>query len=87
MMVERTNAERQHCYIARLKALAAAEARVQEMGWHNATEADKNNAFKLFTSWKSAFEPSRVTRQRRIAGSCSRVARCATLPREARRIG
>jgi hypothetical protein len=36
--------------------LAAAEARVQEMGWHNATEADKTNAFKLFTSWKSAFD-------------------------------
>jgi hypothetical protein len=53
MMVERTNAERQHCYIARLKALAAAEARIQEMGRHNATEADKDNAFKLFTSWKS----------------------------------
>ena len=52
-MVDRTNAERQHCYIARLKALAAAEARVQEMGQHNATEADKDNAFKLFTSWKS----------------------------------
>jgi hypothetical protein len=36
--------------------LAAAEARAQEMGWHNAIEADKNNAFKLFTSWTSAFE-------------------------------
>jgi hypothetical protein len=53
MMVDRNNAERQHCYIARLKALAAAEARIQEMGRHNATEADKDNAFKLFTSWKS----------------------------------
>jgi hypothetical protein len=52
MMVDRTNAERQHCYIARLKALAAAEARIQEMGRHNATEADKDK-FKLFTSWKS----------------------------------
>ena len=30
-MVDRTNAERQHCYIARLKALAAAEARIQEI--------------------------------------------------------
>jgi hypothetical protein len=45
--------ERQHCYIARLKALAAAEARIQENGRHNATEADKDNAFKLFTPWKS----------------------------------
>jgi hypothetical protein len=66
MMVDRTNAERQHCYIARLKALAAAEARIQEMSRHNATahgavsrpasnptEADKDNAFKPFTSWKS----------------------------------
>jgi hypothetical protein len=52
MMVDSTNAERQHCYIARLKALAAAEARIREMGRHNATEADKDNAFKLFTSWK-----------------------------------
>jgi hypothetical protein len=33
--------------------LAAAEVRIQEMGRHNATEADKDNAFKLFTSWKS----------------------------------
>jgi hypothetical protein len=49
MMVARTNAERQHCYIARLKALAAAEARIQELGRHNG-EADEN---KLFTSWKS----------------------------------
>jgi hypothetical protein len=53
MMVDRTNAERQHCYIARLKALAAAEARIQEMGRHNATETDKDNAFKLFTPWES----------------------------------
>ena len=47
-MVDRTNAERPHCYIARLKALAAAEARIPEMGRHNATEADKP-----FASWKS----------------------------------
>jgi hypothetical protein len=33
--------------------LAAAEARIQEKGRHNATEADKDNAFKLFTPWKS----------------------------------
>lgn len=76
----------------KLAALAVAETDkdnvfLQERSRHNATEADKDHAFRLFTSWKSAFEPSRVTRQRRIAGSCSRVARCATLPREARRIG
>jgi hypothetical protein len=33
--------------------LAAAKARIQEMGRNNATKADKDNAFKLFTSWKS----------------------------------
>jgi hypothetical protein len=32
--------------------LAAAEARTQEMGRHNAAEADKDN-IKLLTSWKS----------------------------------
>jgi hypothetical protein len=34
--------------------LAAAAARIQEeMGRHKATEADKDNALKPFTSWKS----------------------------------
>jgi hypothetical protein len=33
--------------------LAAAKARIQEMGRHNATKADKDNAFKPFASWKS----------------------------------
>ena len=34
--------------------LAAATARIQqEMGRHKATEADKDNALKPFTSWKS----------------------------------
>ena len=33
--------------------LAAAKARIQEMGRHNATGADKDNAFKPFASWKS----------------------------------
>jgi CelD/BcsL family acetyltransferase involved in cellulose biosynthesis len=58
-MVDRTNAE----FIATVRQqLAAAEARIQEMGTlrqklqemggHDATEADKDNAFKLFTSWK-----------------------------------
>ena len=40
--------------IAMLKQkLAAAEARIQEMGRHNATEADKDNVFKRFTLWTS----------------------------------
>ena len=34
--------------------LAAAAARIQEeISRHKATEADKDNAFKPFTSWKS----------------------------------
>jgi hypothetical protein len=58
-MVDRTNAE----FIATVRQqLAAAEARIQEMGTlkqklqemggNDATEADKDNALKLFTSWK-----------------------------------
>jgi hypothetical protein len=42
----------------KLAALAAAEADknnvfIQERGRHNTTEADKDNAFKRFTSWTS----------------------------------
>jgi hypothetical protein len=33
--------------------LAAAETRIQERGRDTATEADEDNAFKLFTTWKS----------------------------------
>ena len=33
--------------------LAAAAARVREMGKPNTTEAHKDNVFKPFTSWKS----------------------------------
>jgi hypothetical protein len=33
--------------------LAAAEARIREMGRRKATEVDRDNAFKPFTSWKS----------------------------------
>jgi hypothetical protein len=40
--------------------LAAAEARIQEMGGHDATEADKDNAFKLFTSWKASWLEART---------------------------
>jgi hypothetical protein len=42
----------------KLAALVVAEADkdnvfIQERGRHNATEADKDNAFKLFTSWRA----------------------------------
>ena len=39
-----------------LAALAEADQHnvfIQESGRHNATEADKDNAFKRFTSWTS----------------------------------
>jgi hypothetical protein len=52
IMVDRTAAAAAEIATLRQK-LAAAEARIQEMGRHNATEADKDNAFKPFTSWKS----------------------------------
>ena len=51
-MVDRTAAAAAE--IATLRhELAAAKARIQEMGRHNATGADKDNAFKRFTSWTS----------------------------------
>jgi hypothetical protein len=52
IMVDRTAAAAAEIAALRQK-LAAAEARIQEMGRHNATEADKDNAFKRFTSWTS----------------------------------
>jgi hypothetical protein len=30
------------------------------MGGHDATEADKDNAFKLFTSWKASWLEART---------------------------
>jgi len=52
IMVDRTAAAAAEITTLR-QELAAAKARIQEMGRHNATEADKDNAFKPFTSWKS----------------------------------
>jgi hypothetical protein len=51
IMVDRTAAAATE--ITLRQELAAAKARIQEMGQHNATEADKDNAFKPFASWKS----------------------------------
>jgi hypothetical protein len=51
IMVDRTAAAAAEITTLR-QELAAAKARIQEMGRHNATEAD-NNAFKPFASWKS----------------------------------
>jgi hypothetical protein len=51
-MVDRTAAAAAEIATLR-QELAAAKARIQEMRRHNATEADKDNAFKPFTSWKS----------------------------------
>jgi CelD/BcsL family acetyltransferase involved in cellulose biosynthesis len=74
MMVDRTNAEDAADTAAEIatvrQQLAAAEARIQEMGTlrqklqemggHDATEADKDNAFKLFTSWKASWLEART---------------------------
>jgi hypothetical protein len=45
IMVDRTAAAAAEITTLR-QELAAAKARIQEMGRHNATEADKDNAFK-----------------------------------------
>jgi hypothetical protein len=50
--------------------LAAAKARIQEMGRNNATKADKDNAFKLFTSWKSRTPTIDDLRERMAALNC-----------------
>jgi hypothetical protein len=53
IMVDRTAAAAAEITTLR-QELAAAKARIQEMGdKDNATEADKDNAFKPFASWKS----------------------------------
>jgi hypothetical protein len=52
IMVDRTAATAAEITTLR-QQLAAAKARIEEMGRHNATEADKDNAFKPFTSRKS----------------------------------
>jgi hypothetical protein len=73
IMVDRTAAAAAEIATLRQK-LAAAEARIREMGRHNTTEADKDNAFKLFTSWKSGKTKSTPTldelRERMAALNC-----------------
>jgi hypothetical protein len=69
IMVDRTAAAAFEIATLR-QELAAAKARIQEMGRYNATEADKDNTFKPFTSWKSRIPTLDDMRERMAALNC-----------------
>jgi hypothetical protein len=72
IMVDRTAAAAAEIATLRQEP-AAAKARIQEMGRHNATEAEKDNALKPFTSWKSRIPTLDDLRERMAALNCEIV--------------